>query len=200
MHLLTKMFKHIFYYYFFGHVLSCQMNQWYKQVHDGPGWVCRKGWCACVEVSENKGGLNEKTKVKAILSLWMSVTTDCMFTSALSLCFTMQATLNTSSPRASSRTLALPLVNEPLSGPFFQLSFVNTARHYRFGQSKQDRETRPDATCHFSIYRPTSAHEHTHTHTLLFFTITLHTHTHTHCTYCTLWRTQGAINYWNGQF
>lgn len=79
----TKMFKHVLY-YFFAHVLSCQMSQCYKQVHDGPGCVCTKGWCACVKVSGNKGGLNEKNNRKAILSLWMSVTTDCMFTSALS--------------------------------------------------------------------------------------------------------------------
>lgn len=199
-HLLnTKMFKlfiYLFFYNFiFSHVLSCQMSQWYKQVHDGPGCVCRKGRHISAEALVNKGGLNGKPKERPS---WVH---ECQFSltacspPALSLHFTMQAALNTSSPEASSRTLALPLMNEPLSGPFFQPSFVSTARHYRFGQSKQDSKREKDYRSHvkpyFTVYVSrqhlslqhiqanisTWTYKHAHTHTLLFFTITPHAHT-----------------------
>lgn len=154
-----------------------------------------------------------KTKGKAILIIWSrSVFPDF----ALSVCFTIQSVLNTSPTN---------FFTENTSPAFHKWPTVRTfskGRHLLFRDSKElterakhtrererERETSlihnyisqflyPATTCHMDIHKQTSAYEHANNHVcthFLFFTITP-----THCTYCTLWRTQGAINYQNGQF
>lgn len=147
------------------------MSQCYKQVHDGPGCVCVKGWCACVEVSGNKGGLNgKKNNRKAIPSLWMSVTTDCMFTSALSpfynaggaqYLFTRSFIKNTS-PASREWTSVRAFYSSLHSVTLQDITDLDRAyaRQRDYWSHVKPYFTVDVSRCHFSIYRPTSAHEH----------------------------------------